>query len=93
MSVSKVVNNYTQEVDRFSLDRLDVCYCPRCQEVVAPEDATEVCPFCSSEVFEYDSVIDAVCDSGLAQCVIAVWYLPCIGVNDAVPKRQQQPIF
>ena len=68
MEASKVVNKYTQEVDRFTLDRIDVCFCPRCQEVVAPEvqeDDTEACPLCSSEVTEYDSVIDAVCDSGL----------------------------
>jgi rubrerythrin len=65
MEAPKVVNSYTQDVDRFSLDRLDVCFCPRCREVVEPEDDTEVCPLCSSEVSEYDSVIDAVCDSGL----------------------------
>jgi hypothetical protein len=68
MDSSKVVNKYTQEVDRFTLDRLDVCFCQRCSEVVAPEvqeDDKEVCPFCSSAVSEYDSVIDAVCDSGL----------------------------
>ena len=65
MDASKVVNKYTQEVDRFTLDRLDVCFCHRCREVVIPELPEEVCPFCSSAVSEYDSVIDAVCDSGL----------------------------
>jgi hypothetical protein len=69
MKASKVENNYTQEVDRFSLDRLDVCFCSRCLEVVSPEDDTEVCPFCSSVVSEYDSVIDAVCDGGLVSCL------------------------
>jgi hypothetical protein len=71
MKASKVENNYTHEVDRFTLDRLDVCFCPRCREVVAPEvqEDTEVCPFCSSVVSEYDSVIDAVCDSGLVSCL------------------------
>ena len=64
MAASKVVNKFTQEVDRFTLDRLDVCFCPRCGEVVTPE-LPEVCPLCSSAVSEYDSVIDAVCDSGL----------------------------
>ncbi len=66
MEVSKVVNNSTQEVDRFTLDRLDVCFCLRCQEMVIPEALEETCPICSSEVSELDSVIDAVCDSGLA---------------------------
>ena len=65
MDASKVVNKYTQAVDRFTLDRLDVCFCHRCGEVVIPELPEEVCPFCSSAVSEYDSVIDAVCDSGL----------------------------
>jgi hypothetical protein len=68
MDASKVVNKYTQKVDRFTLDRLDVCFCRRCGEVVIPElldGEIEVCPFCSSAVSEYDSVIDAVCDSGL----------------------------
>jgi hypothetical protein len=35
------------------LDRLDVCICPRCCDVVAPEvqdDDTEVCPLCSFEL-------------------------------------------
>ncbi len=66
MGASKVVNNYTQEVDRFTLDRLDVYFCPRCREMVIPESLEETCPICSSAVSEYDSVIDAVCDSGLA---------------------------
>jgi Zn finger protein HypA/HybF involved in hydrogenase expression len=65
MDASKVENKYTQEVDRFTLDRLDVCFCTRCREVVTPELPEDVCPFCSSAVSEYDSVIDAVCDSGL----------------------------
>jgi rubrerythrin len=65
MEASKVVKKDTQEVDRFTLDRLDVCFCTRCGEVVTPELPEVVCPFCSSAVSEYDSVIDAVCDSGL----------------------------
>ena len=62
------VDKYTKVVDRYTLDRLDVCFCPRCREVVIPEPLdgeAEVCPLCSSAVSEYDSVIDAVCDSGL----------------------------
>ncbi len=68
MEASKVEDKYTQVVDRYTLDRLDVCFCPRCREVVIPElldGETEVCSFCFSAVSEYDSVIDAVCDSGL----------------------------
>ena len=72
MEASKVVNKYTQVVDRYTLDRLDVCFCPRCREMVIPElqeGELEVCPFCSSAVSEYDSVIDAVCDSSLVSCL------------------------
>jgi hypothetical protein len=71
MDASKVVNKYTQEVDRFTLDRLDVCFCPRCRDLISPEvqEDDTVCPFCSSEVSEYDSVIDAVCDGGLVSCL------------------------
>jgi hypothetical protein len=60
MKASKVV-------DRYTLDRLDAGFCSRCREMVIPEllDNAEVCPFCSSEVSEYGSVIDAVCDSAL----------------------------
>lgn len=52
-------------VDRYTLDLLDGGVCYRCQEIVVPEEGTEVCPFCSSEVSEYSSVIDAVCDPRL----------------------------
>ena len=55
-------------VDRYTLDRLEVGFCASCREMVAPEklDDREVCPFCSFEVVDYGSVIDAVCDSELA---------------------------
>ncbi len=56
-------------VDRYTLDRLEAGFCTSCREVVVPEkldDDTEVCPFCSFEVFDYGSVLDAVCDSELA---------------------------
>ena len=66
MEAPKVVNNSTREVDRFTLDRLDACFCPRCEEMVIPETLEETCPICSSAVSELDSVIDAVCDSSLA---------------------------
>jgi len=60
MDASKVV-------DRYTLDRLEVAFCSRCREIVVPEslDDAEVCPFCSFEVSEYGSIIDAVCDNGL----------------------------
>ena len=59
--------NAPNVVDRYTLDLLDAGVCYRCREIVVPEvrDDTEVCPFCSSEVFEYGSVIDAVCDPRL----------------------------
>ncbi len=60
-----MVEKYPQVVDRYTLDRLDVCFCPRCREVVIPDMPENVCPSCSSAVSEYDSIIDAVCDSGL----------------------------
>jgi len=51
--------------DRYTLDLLEGGVCFRCREIVLPEEGTEVCPFCSSEVSEYSSVIDAVCDPRL----------------------------
>ena len=51
-------------VDRFTLDRLEAAFCGQCREMVMPEilDDLEVCPFCSAEVMDYGSIIDAVCD-------------------------------
>ncbi len=55
-------------VDRYTLDRLEVGFCTNCSEMVVPEilDDSEVCSFCSFDVIDYGSVIDAVCDSDLA---------------------------
>ena len=51
-------------MDRFTLDRLDDDYCSRCREFVIPGEDDE-CPFCSSQVSDYGSLIDAVCNEDL----------------------------
>ncbi len=59
--------SYPKVVDRFTLDKCDVYFCASCREFVVPEEGEEFleCPFCTLEVTDYGSFIDAVCDREL----------------------------
>jgi hypothetical protein len=56
--------------DRFSLERYDVVFCASCCEFVTPDLCDEegqefeapICPFCSSEVIAYASLMDELSD-------------------------------
>lgn len=59
--------SYPKAADRFTLGELDIGFCTGCREFVCPDEGDEVCPFCALEVTDYGSIIDAVCDSELAE--------------------------
>ena len=67
-STAKASNmSYPNVADRFTLDKSDVYFCASCREIVIPEEVEDFlgCPFCSLEVTDYGSFIDAVCDREL----------------------------